>query len=185
LLGRRVYTTLWTRIGDVWLKTVNGYRTTAPLVINEIMTFNRSTIADEDGDYAAWFELANTGPDEVSLESFRIFLDGVGNWTFPDARLRPHGYLIVWVSGKDRRDADGPLHTNFTFDTAGAIRLDLLSAAGVWSQVIPVDAAPADRSWARRPDRTGEFTLTADPSPGKAPVPRIPPRPGKSWFNNK
>ena len=40
-------------------------------------------------------------------------------WQFPEVSLAPGGYLVVFASGKDRRDPAGQLHTNFALQTGG------------------------------------------------------------------
>jgi hypothetical protein len=75
------------------------------ITINEIMTSNRSTIADLDGDFPDWIELYNHGEDTVNLEGWGLS-DDYNNpfrWIFPRAAIEPNGFLLVWASGKDRR----------------------------------------------------------------------------------
>ena len=38
------------------------------VVINELQSLNTNTIADEDGEFADWFELYNSGSTSVNLE---------------------------------------------------------------------------------------------------------------------
>ena len=40
-------------------------------------------------------------------------------WRFPAVTIAPGGYLLVWASGKDRRVAGQPLHTNFQLADGG------------------------------------------------------------------
>lgn len=73
--------------------------------INEIMSSNGSTIADEDGDFEDWIELYNYGIEPVDLSSWGLS-DNPSNpmkWTFPQGtEIGPGEYLLVWASGKDR-----------------------------------------------------------------------------------
>lgn len=182
LCGRRVYATLWTRIGEVWLRSVDSYRTDAPIVINEVMVDNRAAVTDEDGDHSGWIELKNTGATEIGLEGFRIFLHGVGSWSFSDVRLAAGGYLMVWASGKNREDPARPLHTSFSLEQSEEIRLDLLSPSGSWLQVVSVPRGAADTSWARMPDGTGDFSMTSFPTPGSANADSDAPGDGSTRF---
>jgi hypothetical protein len=75
------------------------------LYINEFMSSNAFTIADEDGDYSDWIELYNAGPDAVSLSGYGLS-DNYNNpfkWIFPDSVIQPGQHLLVWASGKDRK----------------------------------------------------------------------------------
>ena len=44
--------------------------TRSQVVLNEFMSSNNSTIADEDGEYSDWIEMYNAGPDFVNLSSY-------------------------------------------------------------------------------------------------------------------
>ena len=77
--------------------------------INEIMSSNSAAKADEDGDFSDWIELYNPGPDTVHLQGWGLS-DNQGNpfkWTFPEKRINPGQYLLVWASGKNYRPAEG------------------------------------------------------------------------------
>jgi hypothetical protein len=105
----------------VLLFTQRSFGTHA-LVINEVMASNRSTIADEDGDYADWIELYNSGNTPLNLEGFRLSDDATNplKWEFPAITIEPQEYLLIFASGKDRRDPDGPyLHTGFRISAGG------------------------------------------------------------------
>lgn len=74
--------------------------------INEIMSSNGYTIADEDGDYSDWVELFNNQDTQVDLSGFGIS-DDVSNpfkWIFPSVNLAPKDHLIVFASDKNRTD---------------------------------------------------------------------------------
>ena len=77
--------------------------------INEIMSSNASTIADEEGDYSDWIELYNDSDEAVSLEGWGLS-DNPGKpykWVFPAVTLSAGEYLLVWASGKDYRPEPG------------------------------------------------------------------------------
>lgn len=78
------------------------------VVINEFMSSNASTIADEDGDYEDWIELYNAGQDAVSLSGYGLSDndDNPFKWVFPDTTIQPGQHLLVWASGKDRKPVD-------------------------------------------------------------------------------
>jgi hypothetical protein len=107
------------------------------VVLNEIMPANGSTLADEDGDFEDWIELYNAGETSTDLTGWALSDDSTApaKWIFPATEIPAGGYLGVWASGKDRRVAGGPLHTNFRLPRSG--RAVTLSRA---------DGSPADQS---------------------------------------
>ena len=72
------------------------------LVINELMSSNGITIADEDGDYSDWFELYNTGQLVVDLNGFGISDDPSNPFKFvlPQVVLYPQDQLLIFASDK-------------------------------------------------------------------------------------
>ncbi len=81
------------------------------IVINELMSSNSNTLADEDGDFNDWIELYNSGDESIDLEGWGLS-DNASNlfkWEFPKVIIKPGEHLLVWASGKDRRPASDPL----------------------------------------------------------------------------
>jgi hypothetical protein len=80
------------------------------LVINEIMSSNRSAIMDEDGDYPDWIELYNAGNDEIDLLGWGLSdtYQELHRWVFPSYIISPGDHLLVWASGKNRKET--PVH---------------------------------------------------------------------------
>ncbi len=76
----------------------------ARLVINELQPSNAEVLVDEDGDSVDWIELHNPGGEAVDLGGWLLSDDPEpGDWRFPPIRLDPGGFLLVYASGKDRR----------------------------------------------------------------------------------
>ncbi len=111
---------------------------TAGVEIHEIMADNRSGLRDEDGAASDWLELHNATDLPVSLAG--AFLtdsaDQPGKWPVPAVVLPPQGYLVIFASGKDRRDPQGRLHTNFSLSKNGEY-LALTSQGQVVSGFVP------------------------------------------------
>ncbi len=120
---------------------VVGLTGRAEPVITEFMAANAAGASDEDGAFSDWVEIYN--PDAVPVELSGWYLtDSMANkkkWPFPAATLAPGGYLIVWASGKDRRDPGGSLHANFSLSAAGEY-LGLIKPDGV---TVVAEFAPA------------------------------------------
>src|ERR1041384_7212689 len=88
------------------------------VVITEFMAKNQTGIVDEDGSNEDWIEIYNNGTNTVDLLNWSL-TDSSGNltkWRFPSTNIDPGRFLIVWASGKNRRNAGAPLHTSFKLD---------------------------------------------------------------------
>ena len=89
--------------------------------INEFMAVNNNGLDDEDRDESDWIEIYNAGMNPVNLEGWYL-TDDVNNltqWAFPEVILAPDAYLVVFASGKNRRDPLAALHTNFKLKGSG------------------------------------------------------------------
>lgn len=89
-----------------------------PPVITEFMASNSGTLSDEDGDSSDWIELHNPNVYSLPLEGLTLRNSG-DNWVFPAVKIRGNGYLVVFASGKDRRDPTAQLHTKFNLSAKG------------------------------------------------------------------
>jgi hypothetical protein len=102
------------------------------VVINEFMSSNGTTIADEDWEYSDWVELYNSGTEAVNLAGWGLSDDSDQpfRWTFPTVMIEPGQYLLVWASGKDRKPQEGErshgLLRELYMDITGGGYLDLL-----------------------------------------------------------
>ena len=102
-------------------------------VISEFMAVNEKTLADEDRDFSDWIEIYNPTTQAVRLDGWHLTDDAgdLAKWTFPSGVvLAPKGFLVVYASGKDRRDPAHPLHTDFKLSGGGEY-LALVAADGV------------------------------------------------------
>src|SRR5205085_6992076 len=94
--------------------------TNTPVVINEFMASNTSTIADPQGEFDDWIELHNITDQPVSLAG-RYLSDETNNprkWQFPAGTIiPPDGYLIVWAD-EDTLASPG-LHASFKLSASG------------------------------------------------------------------
>ncbi len=101
--------------------------------ISEFMADNDGAkISDNDGDKSDWIELYNPSGTVAMLQGYYLTDDPADKqkWAFPNVSLAPGAYMIVFASGKDRRVAGSPLHTNFSLD-AGGEYLALVKPDGV------------------------------------------------------
>ena len=91
------------------------------VMITEFAASNVGTVMDEDGDFVDWIEIFNGAATPVDLRDWSLSDDGerVGKWVFPSVELAPGEFLVVFASGKNRRQPDAPLHTNFRLEADG------------------------------------------------------------------
>ena len=144
-----------------------GYANDYQVYINEVMTSNATTIADEDGDYEDWIELFNSGQETIQLEGFGLSddYDNPFRWIFPEISIPPGGFLLVWASGKDGTDPALPLHTNFRISQDGEEVL-LTHPDGTLLDEMPPLYIPTDISYGRKPDGEESWFFFSDPTPG-------------------
>ncbi|MCW5556658.1 MAG: lamin tail domain-containing protein [Verrucomicrobiae bacterium] len=145
-----------------------------PPRITEFLASNSGGLQDEEGDTSDWIELENPNPYRLPLAGY-FLSDDPGDfrqWPFPDVRIPAGGRLVVFASGKNRRDPAGPLHTNFRLDADGDY-LALADASGSVHQQFPAEyparrrfpAQQANVSYGRGTNGvTGFFRL---PTPGE------------------
>jgi len=78
----------------------------AQVVINEIEASNLSGLMDEDSEYSDWIELYNKSDVPVNMNGWGLSDDKAIplKWVFPNLTLKPHGFVTVFASGKNRNE---------------------------------------------------------------------------------
>jgi hypothetical protein len=144
-----------------------GFASSQPLVINEVMASNATTIGDEDGDFEDWVELYNPGGQVIHLIGYGLSddYDNPFRWIFPDVAIHPGEFLLVWASGKNRSQPGGPLHTNFAISATGEEVL-ITRPDGVRLDELPPTPIPIDISFGRQPDGGEHWYFFNEPTPG-------------------
>lgn len=140
--------------------------TDGALIINEICPKPMSGYRDSDGELCDWIELYNTTDSPVSLDNYA--LSNKANkpllWRFPEgAMVAPHGYYIVYCSGKDI--VSGPTdvpHASFRI-SAEHDTIILSDSRGNLVDRVDIDNIPEDASYAR--DEDGTFSVHLRPTP--------------------
>ena len=111
----------------------------AELLVSEVMPGTEHDYVDEDGVSNDWIELYNAGDSEVELGLFSLTDDpqNLTKWQLPEAQLKPGEFLVVFASGKDRRNASVP-HTNFKLKSEGEyLALVLMEEKKVRQEFLP------------------------------------------------
>ncbi len=140
------------------------------IVINEVMSSNVSICSDEDGNFEDWIEIYNSGTTQVDLGGWFLTDDPLtlSKWELPPVTLVPNSFLLVWASGKDRRNLGGNLHTNFKIKSEGEnILLVSLDSVSIIDHFGPVQIA-TDKSHGRFPDGSEAYYKFWEPTPGTA-----------------
>ncbi|MBP3193583.1 CotH kinase family protein [Natronogracilivirga saccharolytica] len=156
----------------ILLFIVSSMTASARPLFNEIMPLNNFTIADEDGEYESWVELYNNSDDPVRLNGYGLSNrpDDAYRWVLPDITLAPDSFLLVWLSGKDRRSPDNPLHSSFDVEP-GLDTLFLTAPDGHAADTLPVPDLPTDVSYGRSPDGAETTIIFKEPTPGDPNIP--------------
>jgi len=137
----------------VWIFFVSPISSLAQhIVINELMSANISTLADEDGDFSDWIELYNADSQRVELTGFGLSdnFSQPFKWQFPRITLEPGQFLLLFASGKDIRTM--PIHWETIIDWGDE-----------WKYFVPIDEPPSnwrtlefdDSSWLSGPSGFG------------------------------
>jgi hypothetical protein len=159
--------------GGEWSYTLDTNLPPEQVIISEFLADNDTGLRDEDADRSDWIELYNSGSEPVNLEGWFLTDDAgdLAKWRFPSVTLDIGHYLLVWASGKDRRDPGGALHTNFKLSKDGSYLALVNAATNVVFDYSPAyPAQQEDISYGAdvvSPDLRGYFNK---PTPGGANV---------------
>ncbi len=144
--------------------------------ITEFGASNSKGLLDEDGDSSDWIELHHDGRVPLNLLNWYLTddLKQLDKWAFPDIDISAGGYLVVFASGKNRKDNNPQteLHTNFQLDSSGEF-LALVAPDGQtlvcqFSAKFPKQKTDISFGLAREPS----LNLIPKNSPGRYHVPQ-------------
>ena len=102
------------------------------LSITEFVADNDGSYLDSDDEASDWIELSNAGASAVSTDGLYLTdnASDLTQWMLPDVTIPAGGYLVIFASGKDRKDPQGDLHTNFSLSARGEY-LALIDTDGI------------------------------------------------------
>jgi hypothetical protein len=137
------------------------------VAINEVLASNSTNITDDDGGNGDWIELYNFGSASVNLTGYGLSDDYElpFKWVFPSVNIGAGEYLLVWATGKNRSNPSQPLHTNFSISADGE-EIILTNAEGILVDELVATPIPADYSFGRYPDGTGDWHYYTETTPG-------------------
>jgi len=146
-----------------------------PLVINELMASNSSTIQNPQGQYDDWIEIYNFGREAVNIGGMYLTddLTDPTKWQIPtnspsETTIPAHGYLFIWA---DKDTTDTGLHANFKLDAMGEeLGLFDSSTSGINGvtliDYVVFDEQTVDISYGRYPDASDNLIFLVSPTPG-------------------
>ena len=138
------------------------------LVINEVMSSNKSNLTTADGETPDWIELYNGSGHDIDLKGYGL-TDKVVNpyrFRFPEITMKAGEYLLVYATGsEDFSNADGVLRAGFGISAKGSV-LALVAPGNAVVEAISVPALEADVSYGK--NESGELGYFASPTPGAA-----------------
>ncbi len=152
-----------------------------PVRISEVMSSNKATLADRNGNFGDWVELVNPSAEAAELTGC-ILRCGGDRWHFPELTLPAGAYLLVFcdrtaaaeptagIEGEAAcSDPSGELHTDFAISSAGE-EIRFYSASGELLDLFPALQIPEDCS-AVRPGgesaaEAAEPVISQWPTPG-------------------
>jgi spore coat protein CotH len=135
---------------------LNVFAKKADLQLNDLMTVNYGTIADNRGDYDPWVEIYNLGPGLVNTRGLFLTDDSEvpNKWELPTQNLDDGEFVLLWL---DDESTEGAYHAPFRLNSGGG---DLYLYLSVGSGYVLVDSISypvldADVSFGRFPDGEG------------------------------
>ena len=140
----------------------------SPIVINELMAINETTIADPQGDHDDWIELKNISSEPIDLAGMYLSdnPDNPLKWEFPEGTVvEPGGYILIWAD-EDGGDEPG-LHANFKLASEGETvwLFDTLAGGHALLDSVTFVDLGEDESFGRAPDGAGPAQRLSAPSP--------------------
>lgn len=135
------------------------------VVISEVMSSNSLTIQDGFGFSSDWIEFYNSGDEVINLKDAGLStnLDEPLMWVFPDFKINPREFKIVYASGLDDVDGSGNLHLNFKLNGRLGETLYFTSALGTLLSTIDLPPMESDISYGM--NEAGEWLYFNHPTP--------------------
>ena len=131
------------------------------LIINEIMSSNKGTYADVDGNQYDWVELYNGNNYDINLKNYGLSDDKSKiKWVFPEIIIKAKEYLIINLCGEKKEG----LYANFRLSSKGGETLVLTKANG--KVIDAITATPLDKNETIARDLNGNLYTSDLPTPG-------------------
>lgn len=122
------------------------------IFINELMSSNSFTIADEDGDFSDWIEIYNSESTSVDLSGYGLS-DDVSTpykWILPSLTIAPKDHLLIFASDKNRTEYVRHWETVIDWGDVCKYRLGTSEPPASWKNL-----GYDDQSWTSGPSGFG------------------------------
>ena len=132
-----------------------------PIRINELMSKNDTTLADENGLTPDWIEVANIGGSAVNLYGYALARDAkaANIFRFPDLTLEPGECAVVFADSTTGESAN---HAPFNLSSQGG-SLTLFNRQGTEIDSLNFPAMAADVAYVRTGEATWQMSEQATP----------------------
>ena len=138
------------------------------IIISEIMSTNSYYAPLADGSCHDWIEFHNVSDKPVNLKGCMLSdkAKTANKWSVPaDLILEPDGYGVIYLSGLDKVDERGNIHTNFKLSSKGENLIFSDSVGGVIQQIEIPECTMSNISYGL-PDQSDAYLWFAVPTPG-------------------
>ena len=138
--------------------------------INEVMSTNHYYAQLPDGNCYDWIEFYNSSDDTVNLKGCMLSdnVNFANKWKIPeDVVIPPDGYAVIYLSGLNKVDEYGNIHTNFRLSAKGET-LIFSNTAGNVVQKLDVPQTTLPNVSYGLDSNSKNYVWFAEPSPNKA-----------------
>lgn len=135
------------------------------VVLNEVLTLNKSNFQDDYGLQNAWIEVFNKSYGTVDIAGYKLAVSVQGSgdtvtYIVPKGdvltKIKPRQHSLFWADGEPNR---GTFHTTCILDTAFISWVGLYDNGGKLIDQIEVPVLEADHSYARVDDAAIEWVV--------------------------
>lgn len=142
------------------------------LYISEVMSNNKSVVADENGKYCDWIEICNPTSTDINLKDYSLTDDitNIEKFKFDSVVIKCNDYIVVFADGTDVVDEkSGTIHVPFKLSSKKGETVQLYDGKHNLVSSLSVPLLEADTSFGI--DENGKTAVFTDPTPGKANFP--------------
>ncbi len=142
----------------------------ADVCINEVVRSGKYKAVDEDGERQDWVELHNVTEHSIDLTGMYITDDenNLKKWQLPGVSIGAGDFIVIFLSGKNRKDPGGNLHASFKLSVEPLL---LVSSDGETIMdsitVEEMESLPKNSAGIRYPDGSSVFSPSAVSTPGR------------------
>ena len=146
-------------------KTLSASPQAGALAINEVMSANRSAVADDTGAFSDWVELVNRSGADLDVSGWTLTdgEDRLVGFTFPQQVLSPGEMVVIYCSGDIKNVKGYAYHAPFRLSAQGET-LILRDAQGAEVDRLELPVLGGNQVYARQ--QSGQWALSSDPTPG-------------------